>query len=96
LPRSIGLIENLPRPTVEPETDSIIRRIVHDESGWSPEGRQGAVALADDAALWAHRSLGQKNRLTEPDAQRVEEAFQGRLSAFALNAAEVPPKTKAA
>ena len=34
---------------------------------------------ADDAAMWAHRSLGDKNRLTAPDAQRVEEAFQGRL-----------------
>ena len=34
----------------------------------------------DAAALWAHRSLGEKNRLTAPDALRVEEAFQAKLA----------------
>ncbi|MDE1974317.1 MAG: ERF family protein [Hyphomicrobiales bacterium] len=33
----------------------------------------------DDAALWAHRRMGQKNRLTAGDAQQVEEAFRARL-----------------
>ena len=37
------------------------------------------LGSADDAAMWAHRSLGEKNRLTPPDAQRVEEAFQKQL-----------------
>ena len=34
------------------------------------------LGSGDDAAIWAHRSLGEKNRLTALDAQRVEETFQ--------------------
>jgi ERF superfamily protein len=41
----------------------------------------------DAAALWAHRSLGEKNRLTAPDALRVEEAFQAKLATLSANAA---------
>ena len=37
------------------------------------------LGSADDAAMWSHRSLGEKNRLTPPDAQRVEQAFQKQL-----------------
>jgi hypothetical protein len=40
------------------------------------------LAGGDDAALWAHRSLPEKNTLTAADAQRVEEAFQARLAGF--------------
>jgi hypothetical protein len=39
-----------------------------------------AIASADDAALWAHRSLPAKNRLTEADALNVEEGFRVRLA----------------
>ena len=46
------------------------------------------LASPDDAALWAHRSLGEKNRLTAPDAQRVEEAFQARLATLPVNGAD--------
>jgi hypothetical protein len=42
----------------------------------------------DAAAIWAHRSLGEKNRLTAPDALRVEEAFQAKLATLAANAAD--------
>jgi len=41
-----------------------------------------ALISADDAAIWAHRSMGQKNRLTTVDAQRVEEAFRTKLAAL--------------
>jgi ERF superfamily protein len=41
------------------------------------------LGSADDAAMWAHRSLGEKNKLTATDAQRVEEAFQAKLGTFA-------------
>jgi hypothetical protein len=34
---------------------------------------------SDDAAIWAHRSMKQKNALTTPDAQMVEERFHARL-----------------
>ena len=35
----------------------------------------------DEAALWARRSLPEKNKLTTADAQFVEEAFQAKLAA---------------
>jgi hypothetical protein len=40
------------------------------------------VASSDDAALWAKRRLGEKNRLTASDARHVEEAFQAKLAGF--------------
>ena len=40
------------------------------------------LGSGDDAALWARRSLPEKNRLTTTDAQRVEEAFHARVAAF--------------
>jgi hypothetical protein len=42
------------------------------------------LGSADDAATWARRSLGDKNRLIAPDARRVEEAFQGKLGTFVV------------
>jgi hypothetical protein len=41
-----------------------------------------ALGSSDDAALWAHRSLPEKNRLATTDAQQVEEAFHASLVAF--------------
>jgi len=40
------------------------------------------LGSSDDAATWAHRSLGKKNRLNAADALRVEERFQQRLKSF--------------
>ena len=42
-----------------------------------------ALDSADNAALWAHRNLAQKNRLTTVDAQLVEDAFRGKLESLA-------------
>ena len=42
-----------------------------------------ALTGGDDAALWAHRSLPAKNRLTAADALRIEEAFGAKLTTFA-------------
>ena len=47
------------------------------------------LASGDDAALWAHRSLNEKNKLNAADAQQVEEAFEARLAV--LMAAEPSP-----
>jgi hypothetical protein len=44
------------------------------------------LGSGDDLAHWAHRCLPEKNRLTATDAERVEEAFQGRLATTALAA----------
>ena len=43
--------------------------------------------FGDDAAIWAHLSLVEKNRLTTADAQCVEDAFQARLATFATRTA---------
>jgi hypothetical protein len=47
----------------------------------------GGLADGDHAAIWAHRSMSEKNKLTVADSQRVEAAFQVRLAAFATPAA---------
>jgi ERF superfamily len=41
------------------------------------------LAGGDDAAIWAHRSLVEKNKLTAADAQSVEKSFQAKLASFA-------------
>jgi hypothetical protein len=41
-----------------------------------------AISSADDAAVWAHRSMPIKNSLTAADAQIVEARFQARLAAI--------------
>lgn len=61
------------------------------------------LVSADDAALWAQRSLGEKNKLTHDDAQRVKDAFRARLAVFSSRAdddasakplLDRPPKVK--
>jgi hypothetical protein len=44
------------------------------------------IGSNDNAAMWAHRSIGEKNRLTAADAQRVEEIFQAKVAIFATEA----------
>jgi hypothetical protein len=46
-------------------------------------GELNEFKSGDDAALWAHRSLPQKNRLIAADAQRVEQGFQTTMMSFA-------------
>ncbi len=48
------------------------------------------LTSGDEAALWAHRSLPEKNRLIAADAQHVEQAFQARMVTFAT---PVEPQT---
>ena len=38
------------------------------------------IGSGDDAAMWAHRRLGEKNQLKAADAHHVEEVFQARLA----------------
>ena len=73
-------------------------RLKSDSSALGPETsaelRDSLVAelshlgCADDAATWALRSLPEKNRLTTPDAQRVDEAFTAKLASFVVSAAD--------
>jgi len=51
-------------------------------------GELNELAGGDEAALWAHRSLAEKNKLIAADALCVEEAFQARLASFETPAAD--------
>ena len=44
---------------------------------------------ADEAALWAHRSLAIKNQLVAADAQTLEEAFRTKIETFAAASSDV-------
>jgi hypothetical protein len=50
---------------------------------------------AEQAANWAHRVLGAKNSLTAADAERVEQAFQARLTIIVGEAAGGPSTQRA-
>ena len=72
------------KPLLEPEASAQLRdRLL---------GELNELACGDDAAIWAHRSLVEKNKLTAGDAQRVEEAFQAKLANVigAADAAQTP------
>jgi len=46
------------------------------------------LAGDDEATVWAHRALPEKNKLIAADALRVEEFFQAKLAGFATSAAD--------
>ena len=48
------------------------------------------LTSGDDAAMWAHRRLIEKNKLTDVDAHRVEEMFRARNRTFAADGNEEP------
>ena len=48
------------------------------------------VNSAEDAADWAHRVLGVKNKLTVADTAGVEQEFEERLASFAAGIADRP------
>ncbi len=75
--RRIG--SNFSLPVLGPEASAELR------DRWIAELNN--LGSGDDAAIWAHRSLVEKNRLTMADAQCVEETFQARLATFVTRAA---------
>ena len=50
-----------------------------------------SVPSADEAANWVHRRLPDKNLLTTPDAQLVEDRFRAKVEAFAEEQAQETP-----
>ena len=48
------------------------------------------LTSGDDAAIWAHRRLIEKNKLTYADAHRVEETFRARIRTFAVDGIDEP------
>jgi hypothetical protein len=68
------VVSNPTKPILDAEASATLRdQLV---------GELKEIASSDDAAIWAHRILGVKNRLTEVDARRVEDAFQAKLVTF--------------
>ena len=57
-------------------------------------GQLNELADGDEAALWAHRSIGEKNKLTATDAQSVEEGFQARLASFVASGTDKPQRAE--
>src|SRR5262249_24987165 len=49
------------------------------------------VSSSENAASWARRVMGPKNTLTAADAERVEQAFQARLTSITTEVATDPP-----
>jgi len=80
--RDAKLQSNPTQPPLGLEASAALRdRLVAEING---------LADSDKAALWAHRSIAEKNKLTAADAQRVEEAFQAGLANFAAPAENEP------
>jgi hypothetical protein len=75
---------NIAKPTLGSEASAQLRdRLLVELSD---------LGSGDDAAIWAHRSLVEKNKLTAADAQCVEESFQVRLARFATPGTDEPQK----
>jgi hypothetical protein len=83
--RRNGKPQSIPsEPTLGPEASAALRdRLIAELSN---------LACGDDAAIWAHRSLVEKNKLTAADAQSVEESFQARLANFAALETDKPQR----
>jgi len=62
------------RPMLEPAASAVLRDQLISELN--------AISSSEQAANWAHRVLGAKNTLTATDAERVEQAFQERLTSL--------------
>jgi len=52
-----------------------------------------AIVSPDEAAIWAHRSLGAKNSLTEADARQIEDAFQAQPETLEASRGQPSPPT---
>jgi hypothetical protein len=75
---------SLAEPALAPEASAALRdRLM---------GELHELASGDDAALWAHRSLIEKNKLAAADAQSVEESFQAKLESFATLETDKPQR----
>jgi hypothetical protein len=67
------------QPMLEPEASAALRA--------SLAAQLTELASTDDAALWAHGHMAEKNTLTAADAQLVEQTFRERLAALPVSMA---------
>jgi hypothetical protein len=71
--RAVGM-NSSPNPVLAPEASEQLRdRLIAEIAD---------LTNSDDAALWVHRSLGEKNKLIASDADCVERAFAAKLKAL--------------
>ncbi len=80
--RSAKRVHTAPKPSLEPEQSEPQRDQLLAELE--------SLELSDAAAAWAHRVLGAKNNLTAADAQRIEDAFQAKLTTLNDHGATAP------
>ena len=78
-------LETHPLPATSDKMGDVATSVATVRTGQTELNHLGS---GDDAAIWAHRCLVEKNRLVAADAQDVEEAFQARLATFATHAAD--------
>jgi hypothetical protein len=77
-------VSNFPKPILAPEQSAALRdRLV---------GELAALQSGEEAALWAHRSLPQKNALTSADALLVEADFGAKIATLDEG---IPPESSA-
>jgi hypothetical protein len=76
-------VSNPRKPTLEPQASASLRDQMTAELK--------DLNSTEDAANWAQRVLADKNTLTTPDAERVEQAFQARLGTIVTDPADDEP-----
>jgi ERF superfamily/Putative HNHc nuclease len=81
--RPVGMNSSL-NPVLTPEASEQLRdRLIAEIAD---------LTNSDNAALWAHRSLGEKNKLVGADADSVERAFAAKLQAIGTGVTDVPQR----
>jgi hypothetical protein len=85
--RSVNPVSSPPKSVLGPEASAVLRDQMTAEMNDLNSGEQ--------AANWAHRMLSAKNSLTAADAERVEQAFQARLTIIVGEVAGGPSTQRA-
>jgi hypothetical protein len=80
--REAEAVSTPPKPVLAPEPSAALRDQLTTE--------MNDLNSAEQAANWAHRVLSAKNSLAAADAERVEQAFQARLTIIVGEAAGGP------
>jgi hypothetical protein len=85
--RAAKVVSSPPNPVLAPEASAALRDQLTAE--------MNDLNSADEAANWAHRVLSAKNSLTAVDGERVEQAFQARLTIIVSETAGGPSTQRA-
>jgi hypothetical protein len=91
-PRARGRPSTNPKLLLEPDVSAALRDQLMEELA--------TVTTADEAAAWAMRRLSDKNTLTAPDADIIDQAFRGKMQSVGLiedgNAGSLAPNQEEA